>query len=439
MNKNWLYRVLAMALIVMMALPFAMAEEVEAQTNNVEDVVASTDVALEGVDAVANDAVPNVEYGYTITTDALYYNGLEVDSVDMGIDEHRFIVEIDIAQSKYEDFKDTKWTISPSSAASVKKLSDTTAEVKLKKKKDEVTLKVAGKYSLDGEDYTKSRHTICEAKFEITNEYGIDKVKANYSDEIFVPDYPDKDETKTKYTVDIGEGDILIPFAVNGDNESVDYGVEEDLDAEVEPPKGWGVYAYKWSNTKVADYVVGDSDKEIDVSDFADDEEALQDFRVTFKKKGSSKVTFTNQSDKKKKATVTFKVIVPGKYQYKAASSKKPKAGKDNKVELVVKSAKYTDADTFEADVWIANGTGEELKGAVEDVVMETRQGKIGTGTLKFSKIKKQKVGVGKIKIESKYADVWKLMKLEGGVYVNEASVQGEFPGEEVECNVIEE
>jgi hypothetical protein len=447
-----------MALIVMMAMPFAMAEEVEVYTDAVEEVVESNDVALEGDDTAIEESasVANISYGFYLTDEGLYdFGGEEVDAIDIGdVDEKKFEVKLKMDDTRYEDYKSTKWTIKPTTAAKVHKESDSTAVVTLKKACDKVTLKVSGKISYDGEDYTKSRHDMVEVTFEITDDHNIDKVKANYSDDEFVPDYPSKDETKSSYNVDIGLGKVVIPFAANKDGESIDYMTDDDVDYD-----HWGEYNFKWSNKKVGEYVGEFDEKKIFVNDLTEDD--MGDYKVLFKKKGSTKVTFTSQYDKKKKASVNFKVSIPEKYDYKADKKYKPSVSDDPKIELVVKSAKYTDVNTLEVEVWVANSSAKDLRGTVDGVVIGTKKNPaIGTdGVMKFTgTIKKQKVGTAKIKF--KYSEeesqlhyktndddeeeYGKLFDIDRTISIDEDSVadalaeKGAIDSEDVESNKIE-
>jgi hypothetical protein len=324
--------------------------------------------------------------------------------------------------------------------------------VKLKKACDTVTLIAKAKIAADGEHFSSSRVKIAEVTFEVTDKLRIDKIKGNYSDDVFDPEDVVASETKTSYKVDIGEGKVLVPFAANKKGESLDYMVDADVDPDVwnkVNPEAWGIYKYKWSNRKVALFAgddngnFEDNGNLIDVSEL--DESDMSDYKVVFKKKGTSKVTFTSQYDTKKKATITFKVSIPAKYSYKAQSKDKPKANKeDNKIELVVKSAKYTDADTLEVVVWVANGSGYELKKSVDGVAVMNHKGEIAIGgIMKFDgTIKKMKTGTAKIKFKRGDGQFAEMVDIKKGIYVDPDSVDALadlYAVDEVECNKIEE
>jgi hypothetical protein len=386
MNKNWLYRVLAMALIVMMALPFAMAEEVEVQTNAVEEVVESNDVALEGDAGVDSNA--------TITPDEddIDFDPGETVEVDRGVNEDHLIAVI-VPSTLLDQYYDTKSVKLKSSKSSVVKIGGSnpmfTATLK---KEGEVTLKLSYKYKWDEDSRWHSDSM--SMKLKVTDDYSIHSVKANYADSAFNPKHPEKDETKKSYTVEFGVGKPLIPFAANKDGESLDYMADDDTDA----PDTWGYYTYKWSDTKIGSYVDGNKEGAIVVGSDSPDDEDVEDYFVVFNKKGTAKVTFTSVTDKDKKATITFKVKAPA--EYKAKNSDKPKVPEHNEVDLVVKSAKFTKVNEAEVVVWVANGSGDELRGKVDDVaIVSNKDGRIfANGTMYFKgTIKKNKVGTATI------------------------------------------
>jgi len=345
MNKNWLYRVLAMALIVMMAMPFAMAEEVQAvddvQANAVEEVVeneafdlseAAEAVESNGIEADATfDELDGEDWDKVVLGDTIY--------VEIGTDAYKYkIISKRTNNSKRAkistvDKEDGLFKITLKDNGKVK------LTVKYKEKDDED----------DGWSSTKT------AEAEINVKGGIEKVKLYMGDGALLTDEDDAID-ENPFEVDMGyyEGVSIIPFAVDGDGNVLDYEAEESeyVDDNAKEDK-WGLYTFKWSNTSVGCFENEDGKK---VNNKTWSTEEISELVPVFYKPGKTKLTVTSKYDTKKKTSVTFKVT--GVDSYKGSKPSK----KDDVVYFRVKSAKFTEFNKGEVELYIVNGGAKKIK-----------------------------------------------------------------------------
>jgi hypothetical protein len=295
----------------------------------------------------------------------------------------------------HEYIKSTKFSISPKSAAKVKKLNDYECMVTMKKACEEVTLKIKYKYRDDVDDKWTGYSDLDNVKFEITDDWDIHEILANQSNDEFDPENPDGVLGKTEKP-DMGIGDPIAPFAANSDGESLDYMNEDSEDVYDWDETNYGKYKFSWSNKKVGAFVDENGDiyaKNPDNEPMTS-QEIAETFRPLFFKKGTTKLTFTNQYDKKKKVTIKFEVKGAAEYSKKS----KPSVP-DNGVTFKVKSAKYKAIDEAEVEVYVANGTGKELKAHTFSVTILDRKGQeiFTEGSMKVKKIGKGKIQSVKI------------------------------------------
>lgn len=339
MNKNWLYRVLAMALIVMMALPFAMAEEVDAQTDAIEAAaVESNEVELEAAPAEAESN--------TLEADTTF-DELDGAEWDKTVDGDTIYCEIGTDAYKYKIISKSTSNSKRAKISTVDK-EDGLFKITLKDN-GKVTLKVKYKEKDDEDDGWSSTKT-AEAEIEVKG--GINKVKIFIGDG---EDLTDEDDAidENPFEIDMGayEGVSIIPFAVDNDGHVLDYEAGSDVDNAKED---WiGYYKFKWSNTSVGCFENEDGKK---VNNKTWHQNDISELVPTFYKPGKTKLTVTSKYDDKKKCTVTFKV--KGVDSYKGKNAVK----KDDKVTFAVKSAKFTEFNKGEVELSIHNGGKSKIK-----------------------------------------------------------------------------
>jgi hypothetical protein len=356
MNKNWLYRVLAMALIVMMALPFAMAEEVQAnedvQSDAVEEAVNSEEVALDAAEDAEANGPATGDYRFE-DIDGEEFDKRDGDTLYVGIEDE------DAYEYKIVSYKSSNTKVAKISAVAKK---DGLFKVTLKDA-GKTKLKVKYKVKEDEDDGWSGTKTV-EPEIEVVG--AIKDVKifwGNGEDLSGEDDAIDENpfEVNMGYYYDEDDPDVhqsIIPFAINKDGDCLDY----NADADVEDEK-WGKYTYKWSNTNIGCFVDPETGKKTNNKTATTEE--ISELIPVFYKPGKVKLTMTSKYDKKKKATVTFKVKSIDSYK----GAKKP-SKEDDVVYFRVKSAKYTEYNKAEVELYIVNGGTKKLKKtALENVV----------------------------------------------------------------------
>jgi len=358
MNKNWLYRVLAMALIVMMAMPFAMAEEVQAvddvQANAVEEVVASEEVALDGEEAVSEEKIADVN---SIDFDFESIEAMDGEDVDKSQFGKYLLVPVDT--EGYDKYKIVSYKSDKPKVAKIKKFdaSEGIMKIELKDTGDDVHLKVKYKYKREDGDGWSDTQTV-EADFDVIDTEGIKEVFGFWSEDgsDALEDKDDAIDGTVEVTMGSYPDAVLFPFAINSEDDIIDYSDEEDVDvdnASYEPADA--MYTFKWSSTSVACFE-NDNGKKVNNKTMTNDE--IAELTPVFYKPGNVKLTFTSKADKDKKVTVKFKVKNVDSYSNKNHH----KAG-DDEVYIHVDSAKYTKGDKLEVKIWVSNGGGKKLKG----------------------------------------------------------------------------
>lgn len=371
MNKNWLYRVLALVLIAMLALPVALAEEVEeveavlGADGATEDLYLGNDGA--DVDNFFEPSSPTIDpdddigWGYddkVITPDA--FQGDEAEAIGLYFDGNT---------GSYDDLVNVSYKSSKTSVANVtgeyKEGNIAYAAIAMYKP-GKATITIKAKFGKMSGSHYKTKSKTIKVKLTIKSALEPASVKTYFGK---LDEYDGSDAKKSGHPygkVDMGySGKILMPIPFDEDGNNTSYSLElADPAYHLVDEDGivWPSWSWKWSNSKVAFFKetgVSVSKEKQQSGTWYEDYEIDGDFYLepVFYKPGNVTVTFTALNGKKK-ATAKFTV----KKNEKKWTVNKKTAKVKGDMAVVVKQIKYTDLEHAEVTIVCINDSGATWK-----------------------------------------------------------------------------
>lgn len=344
MNKNWLYRVLAVALVAMLALPmFAMAEEKDAfQLGANGEATAVELMAKESWDPEIPTVVVDFDSSLNLTLD-----------VDLGNEDH---FEDYYLVNATEEFLDDDFTYYKSSNTKVATL-DKHGHLCIKTT-GKSTITVKGKNS-DGKIKTK------KIKLDVTNS------RAPKSVVILNADDGDKDVSKSTISVSLGDDTKEI---INLKTQVKDKWGDEIENEYPDSGSKTGVATLRSNKTKVAQPLTKDETTGKRVDDY-DNEYAVE---VDVSATGSAKLTATVLQDQKITTYTNIKISKHSKEQVvkKQLDLELSRAKSTTSVVVGVKDAKIVRVKKedgaitdwyYDVTLYICNGIGHTIKKIVPD------------------------------------------------------------------------
>jgi hypothetical protein len=411
----------------MMALPFAMADELEAQSDAVENVVESNEVAIgdEAVGAESNDEsnVEGLREVPTLDSIIQYANelGLELDSDDkilMDKKNMKFSVSLGVFFPMARKYRHVSVNSTNPKVAKISKKSNGMVQITLKGS-GETTLSAKYDWKDDNDNWHEDEEdpdVTIEVKDIIPKEVVAFYGDPDDWDEAGDDDFEDvtKKAYGTKKPDDIdtygAQEDVLIPFVANAAGEMIadDYMTEDDVKtatldeyAQIER----SVFKWSWSKPKSVCFAKVDEKGELEFLKSGEDLNGdFTNYVVYAREPGKSKLTLTHKKSKKK-TTLTFNVNAKKINKYTGKEAYK----KDNQVSVVVKGAEWIKYNKLKVTFSIYNGSGKDLAakrvhGVKLDVELDNESKAVLptelSGTMKVDKkIKSHKYGTATMEI----------------------------------------
>lgn len=375
MNKNWLYRVLAMALVAMLALPvFAMAEDVAAlnEFDAVDEV--EFDLGAEGAEEEVeiNEAESNAAAGY------VYLDDYDFDPYDAHYDggddwrvEDVAMIVVNAGQYSVSFKSNNKKVAKVHKSGSVGVVTFTG--------KGDATITVSAKFKpIGSKSYTLKAYVDFGVKYNDNVKY----LEVFYGKAYDEDDVLNKKDAAKGKTVSMGEGfdedgmptKSIAPVAYDEDDDLLDYGIDESDDVIYTDG-----YRWSWSNADVAYFLPQQFDPDDDANgvrslkqkkgtyyawemvDYEYDPETGEEtfdlvqhpaLKVVFNKPGTTKLTFTSLRFPKAKITLKY-TVEKNKKTWKLNKN----MIEDGEVYLAIKSIEVKNIDEVDVTFAVVNGT----------------------------------------------------------------------------------
>lgn len=383
MNKNWLYRILAIALVAMLALPvFAMAEEFE----EVEVILGNDGVVEEAADVEENLVIDveedNPDDYFEVDFDEKTWDAgkfyLAGEEATDG-----FIIGVDIGD--YDGVASLSFKSNKSKVATASQYGSYYGLVTFQGT-GKATVTVKAKLYKEGHNSLKYKTKSTKVTFEVIDPYAVDSVKTYFGT---YDSYDDDDTEKSGHKYDAvdmgiptddGEEKVLLPIGVDAGGDVCSYISTEDGDYA----KTW---KWTWSNAKVAFFKPGvNATKKEQKSGYWYEDYTSVDGEAlvpVFYKPGTTTVTFKNGT---KKGTAKFTV----KKKTRSWTVSKKNNGVSGQMVLVVKKATFKDYDHAEVTVVAYNDSGAKFKKGKHEITIGQKTGSdtepVFTGTVNFDK-----------------------------------------------------